>query len=320
MSSIQEEKIQAAAREMIDTPREVTEAIRAQEIQEQAAEIRTKERPQGRYSINDAIILLLAATRNYYPLHEAVKSGDIPCYEDETGDKKGDQNDQRSYVCWDDLNEWIEKQKNKLEFRFPRPSAPTPSGNADTKAVDASDAETASSTCKVFRDMPNLTASELSIVFVAGDSGTTMLAVSARNITKRVALAELDLLDRRKAEMNEQCGMLLAMAQRNFARTSDPKIARRISRLRAALKSALGIVDDPIAKFRNGVGYEPHFKVTDKRDTADIRAKREAERNTVSLDELSEQGIQVSSAAHGDYPFEDEEDDAAKLIRSSDKG
>jgi hypothetical protein len=177
--------------------------------------------------------------------------------------------------------------------------------------------ETASPTCKVFRDLPDLNARELSIEFVAGDSGTALLEISARKKTKRVALAELDLFDRRNGEMNEQAVILLGMAQKRRIQMADEKTARRISRLRTAIKLHLGIIDDPIANFRKGVGYEPRFRVTDKRDAADQRAKREAERKMVSLDELSENGVQVSDAAQSDYPFEDEDDEAAKLIRGN---
>jgi hypothetical protein len=195
--------------------------------------------------------------------------------------------------------------------------APAPSENVAPKMGGAGHTETASPTCKVFRDLPDLNARELSIEFVAGDSGTALLEISARKKTKRVALAELDLFDRRNGEMNEQAVILLGMAQKRRIQMADEKTARRISRLRTAIKLHLGIIDDPIANFRKGVGYEPRFRVTDKRDAADQRAKREAERKMVSLDELSENGVQVSDAAQSDYPFEDEDDEAAKLIRGN---
>jgi hypothetical protein len=103
---------------------EVTKVRQAQEIQEQAAAMRNKERPQGRYTIEEAIILLLAETGDYYRLGNAVETGGIPCYENESGDKIGDPNDLRSYVCWDDLNKWIKEKTNIRDFKFPPPAAP----------------------------------------------------------------------------------------------------------------------------------------------------------------------------------------------------
>lgn len=116
--------ISNAIEAMLNVPYDVTEAKRAKEIQEQAATIRNIERPEGRYTIGDAVILLLAETGDYYRLGKAVESGDIPCYKHETGDKKGDPQDQRSYVCWDDLNKWIQEKTKIRKFRFPNPNAP----------------------------------------------------------------------------------------------------------------------------------------------------------------------------------------------------
>jgi len=220
-------------------------------------------------------------------------------------------------VKWPDLPPELVALAHKRVDLPEQINAPAPSENVEPKITGADNTEAASLSCKVFRDLPNLKATELSIEFVAGDSGTTLLEISARKKTKRVALAELDLFDRRSGEMNEQCGILLAMAQKRRVTTSDAKTARRISRLRAAIKAHLGIIDNPIAPFRKGVGYEPHFGVTDKRGAADQRAKREAERKMVSLDELSENGVQVPDAAQDDYSFEDEDDDAAKFITGS---
>jgi len=119
---------------MINEPYNVTEQRRAVEIQEQAAAIRNIERPEGRYSINEAVILLLAETGDYYRLGKAVESGDIPCYKHETGDKKGDPQDMRSYVCWDDLNKWLEEKTHIRKFRFPKP-ADAPAGKDGAKPV-----------------------------------------------------------------------------------------------------------------------------------------------------------------------------------------
>ncbi len=105
---------------MISEPYEVTEKRREEELQQQASEIHSKARPEGRYTVNDAIILLLAETGDYHPLGKAVESGAVPCYAHEEGDKKGDLNDQRSWVCWDDLNKWIDEETDIRKFRFPK--------------------------------------------------------------------------------------------------------------------------------------------------------------------------------------------------------
>jgi hypothetical protein len=203
------------------------------------------------------------------------------------------------------------------DFKLPNKSdAPASACNGAPAKVGAG-GNTASPATQVFRDMPNLTASELSIDFVAGDSGMVILEISAKKITKRVALAELDLLDRRKAEMNEQCGILLAMAQKRSVKTADQKTARRVSRLRAAIKTHLGIIDEPIATFRERVGYEPLFQVTDKRNAADERTKREAVRDMASLDDLSQRGFQVTGSAQDENSFDDEGDATAEWLRNN---
>lgn len=125
MDKEKEQAISNAIEAMINVPYDVTEAEQAKKIQQQAAEIRARVRPEGRYSIEDAVILLRAETGDYYPLVKAVESGDIPCYKHEAGDKKGDPQDLRSYVCWDDLNKWIEEKTDIRKFRFPNPNAPT---------------------------------------------------------------------------------------------------------------------------------------------------------------------------------------------------
>lgn len=121
--------LKETSRVMMSESYEVTKARRAEEVQEQAAAIRNKGRPE-RYSIEDAIILMIDETDDYFQMLKAVESGDIPCYKHGTGDKKGDPNDLRSYVCWDDLNKWIEEKTNIREFRFPSLAAPAAKGKA----------------------------------------------------------------------------------------------------------------------------------------------------------------------------------------------
>jgi hypothetical protein len=156
-----------------------------------------------------------------------------------------------------------------------------------------------------FLEMPRLSASEVSIAFVAGDSGGVMLEVAARKFTRRITLAELGLFDRRKGDMNMQGVLLLGLAQGQRIKTADQKMAKRIERLRKGLMSALGIKDNPII-YQDDLGYSPVFQLTDKRLAADQRSKREAERRTVSLDELQESGVELATCTDEDYPFENE--------------
>ncbi len=170
--------------------------------------------------------------------------------------------------------------------------------------------------CADFLALPDLLASEVSIEFVAGDSGGVILNVSARKVKHRIALAELGLFDRRKGAMNIQGGLLLGLAQGRRIKTSSQKTAKQFERLRSALKSSLGIKDNPITN-QDGVGYLPTVQLSDKRGTADMRAKREAERRTVSLDELQESGIQFEGNERAECDNESEGDAADEWLRKN---
>ena len=93
--------------------------------------------------------------------------------------------------------------------------------------------------------MPKLKASEVTIEFVAGESGGVIVFVSARRETRRFALAELGLFDRRKGEMNIQCGLLLSMARGEFPKTGLTGREKQVARLAPSLKESLGIIDNP---------------------------------------------------------------------------
>ncbi len=161
--------------------------------------------------------------------------------------------------------------------------------------------------CEVFRAMQHLTADEANFVFVAED----MLEITARGETRRVPLGALDLLDRRAGGINSQGKILLAMAQKVPVIRSDKK-AKAISRLREVLKKSLGINDDPFNPYRKGAGWEPRFKVSDKRDAADVRAKREAERRTVSYESLGESGAHFAKSRGTHESFDSEDDEAGE--------
>ena len=82
------------------------------------------------------------------------------------------------------------------------------------------------------------------------------------------------------------------------------------------MRKHLGISDDPFDPYRKGAGWMPRFKIFDKRGAADKRAKREAGRTTVSLEELTEQGTQFgdTNQTHEFFDTEsDTENDAAAV-------
>ncbi len=161
--------------------------------------------------------------------------------------------------------------------------------------------------CEVFRAMEHLTADEANFVFVAED----MLEITARGETRRVPLAALDLVDRRAGHVNGQGKILLEMAQKVPVIRSDKK-AKAISRLREVLKKSLGINDDPFNPYRKGAGWKPRFKVSDKRNAADERAKREAERRTISYDSLTERRPRFAKSRETHESFDSEDDEAGE--------
>ena len=176
--------------------------------------------------------------------------------------------------------------------------------------------------CAVFLAMENLVASELSLAFVgdkaeSGLGANNMLEISARGTTKRVALAALDLVDSRRGTLNSQCAILLLMAHKQKFPRSD-KNAKKMTRLREVFRRHLGVISDPFEPYRTGKGWAPHFKISDNRGLADERAKQNAERLTVSYDQLTESGAQFETPDQGDQGFDDEDDDAGKWLKNRD--
>jgi len=148
--------------------------------------------------------------------------------------------------------------------------------------------------CAEFRDMKNLTADELSFIFVgdkseSGMGANNMLEISARQVKKRIALAALDLVDRRQGQLNRQGAILLGMARKKYPKRTGPN-AQTASRLRKVFRTHLGIHSDPFYRYREGTGWVPLFNIDDKRGAADERAKQEAERRTVSYEQSMESG------------------------------
>lgn len=173
------------------------------------------------------------------------------------------------------------------------------------------DLKLAGNRCKVFRAMEKLTADEVSMTFVGDKNesgmGNNMLEISARGVTRRVPLAELDLVDRRNSHLNRQGVILLGMAQNKKLSRNQANI-KKISRLREIFFAHLGISNDPFMAYREGTGWEPLFNIKDLRGAADDRARKEGERKSISLDELTGSGHQFSDTNESNNPDNDSAD------------
>lgn len=189
----------------------------------------------------------------------------------------------------------------------------------DEDSSNSADYGASAKECAVFRAMKNLTADEMSITFVGdkpefGIGANNMLEISARGEIKRVPLAALDLVDRRSGSLNSQCAILLGMTQKMKQIRTDNKFAAQMTRLRAVFRTHLGITK-PFDNYRVGTGWEPRFKIEDKRGALEERAKLEAERyKTYSFEEMAECGTQFGNADQMLQPLDaenDNENDAA---------
>jgi hypothetical protein len=138
--------------------------------------------------------------------------------------------------------------------------------------------------------MRNLTFDELNISFVgdkleSGLGSNNMLEISARNQSRRIALGEFDLVDRRTGNLNSQAAILLGMARKQSPPLNG-KNSAKMSRLRKVLCINFGIKGDPFDPLGNR-GWTARFQITDRRGLADERARDEAERRTISLEQRS---------------------------------
>lgn len=166
----------------------------------------------------------------------------------------------------------------------------------------------------VFQKMDKLTPEEISITFVGVKSdsgmGNNMLEISARGVKERVPLTALNLVDGRKGALDSQGAILLAMTKKNCRLLAANKNSQKMTRLRQKLQTYFGISSDPFCPFNSSYGWEPKFKIEDKIGAADERAKAEAERKTVSLDQRNESGEKDTT----DYEYDEtNENDAAAV-------
>lgn len=193
----------------------------------------------------------------------------------------------------------------------------------DTEADEHPVLAVSGSPCNIFLAMKNLNANELTVTFVGDKSETelganNMMDISARKETRRVALATLELVDRRRGGANSKGLILLGMAQKKTLLRTE-KNAATMTRLRKVFRDHLGISTDPFEPYHKGSGWMPLFTIADNRGAADERAKREAERRTVSYDEFIESGGQFADTNQQDQ-FLDSDDAAAKWLKEKGHG
>lgn len=198
------------------------------------------------------------------------------------------------------------------ELHLPRDTATSRTTTADLLVPKPRE------TCAVFVAMENLTSDELSITFVgdkieAGVGANGMLEISARGETRRLPCIALDLINRNNGALNSQGVAMLGLAQGRAIPGTEAN-RKKVSRLREALRVRLGICDDPFEAFQQGKGWQPRFKVTDRRGDADERAKRQAERRTISLDHHIDY---LDVDKHHD-DLDEWEDEAAAWLRDHD--
>lgn len=202
-------------------------------------------------------------------------------------------------------------------------AAPVGDDSPEQTAAKAKD-ESASPRA-VFRGMENLTWDEISIAFVGdtAESGSVtahnQLDISARGVTRRVGLETFGLVDRRRSpvSVNKQGTTLWGFAQRHHVPRGDSSMPQAVSRLGKLLSEFLGIDDSPFEL--QGNRWVPRCTIVDKRGAADERAKRDAERRTVSYERsreakrraeeeaehlTEEQGAPLENGASQDYPFD----------------
>jgi hypothetical protein len=175
--------------------------------------------------------------------------------------------------------------------------------------------------CAAFRRMEELRPSEIAIAIVgdtseSGLSGNNMLEISARGIKRRMSLAEFGLVDRRGGSLSQQAAVLVGLTHGEKFSRSEVKNSAIMKRLRSEFRSRLGVKADPFTPHHRETGWRPLFSIVDIRGRSDARAKHEAERRTVSLNQLQDQGRQF--AANDGEHTGDEADAAGNWLKEND--
>lgn len=156
-------------------------------------------------------------------------------------------------------------------------------------------------TCAVFRSMENLHPTEIAITIVGdtyetGLAGNNMLEITVREVTRRIAVAEFGLVDRRTGSLNQQAAVLIGLAHGAKIFRTKESHAATMKRLRAEFRNRLGVKADPFTQHSPANGWQPLFSIVDLRGRADERAKEKAEYLTKSFDQMQEQGHQFADS------------------------
>ena len=172
-----------------------------------------------------------------------------------------------------------------------------------------------------FLTLAGLAPEEIRMAFVgdtveSGLAGNNMLEVSAREVTKRIPLAALDLTDRRSGSLNSQGAILVGMAH-GLKMDASNETSAKIARLRKVFRANFG-VQEPFFPYNAADGWLPRFQIMDRRGAAADRARRDAESKTVSLDQLLDSGFQLDGNLISDAQSEAAGDAADRWLREND--
>jgi hypothetical protein len=189
-----------------------------------------------------------------------------------------------------DVDAWL---RETAGYGFPEADSATVTPNQAAKR--ATPAKVAAiDGCAAFREMAGLMPNEISICIVGdmdseGFSAKNQLEISAREVTKRVALSELGLIDRRNGKLAKPGAFLLALTTSKTVKSTQ-KNSKSKQRLKEALQKTLGVESDPFEPYVETAGWVPLFSLKDLRGAADSRARQRAEYKQPSIHGRSLQG------------------------------
>jgi hypothetical protein len=123
-------------------------------------------------------------------------------------------------------------------------------------------------------------------------------------------------MDRRTGAVNSQGVVLVGIATGRKLPASNENSAK-LSRLRKLFRSNFG-VDEPFFPYNPKEGWSPRFQIVDGRGATDERARRDAERRSVSLEQYLESGARLNAHLISEDPSEQEGDDADRWLREND--
>ncbi len=174
-----------------------------------------------------------------------------------------------------------------------------------------------------FKNVEGLNWEDITLTLLSGDH----IEISARDLTRKVPLGDLGLINRTTNKPNRLSTLLTAFAKnRRGTLEITSKLKDQAYDLRKALKAFFPITTNPIPA--EGRYWVPRFNLVDKRDAPDKRAKEKAFRRTVSYDDtdLAHQRSSTQDSGSGpdpgydldEYPHDDETDRTAEWLKKND--